>query len=132
MIDRSHLLPPVFPFPWACDWGEDDFGPWVAFRIKGLRQALRWVPPGAFRGERPARAIISRGLWLADTACTQGLWQAVMGRNPSRFQGQERPVENLSWDDVQDFLQRLNDMLPGLEARLPTEAYWEHGCGAGT
>jgi sulfatase modifying factor 1 len=125
-------LTPVFSFPWACDWGEDDYGPWVAFRIKGLRQVLRWVPPGAFRGERPARAIISRGLWLADTTCTQGLWQAVMGRNPSRFQGQERPVENLSWDDVQDFLQRLNDMLPGLEARLPSEAEWEHGCRAGT
>jgi formylglycine-generating enzyme len=126
------LLPPVFPFPWACDWGEDDFGPWVAFRVQGVRQALRWVPPGSFVGERPARVTIAHGLWLADTVCTQALWRAVMGDNPSRFQGEERPVEQVSWDDVQGFLGRLNDRLPGLDARLPTEAEWEHACRAGT
>ncbi len=132
MTDAPSLLPPAFPFPWACDWGEDAHGPWVAFRVGGVRQCLRWVPPGSFNGERPAPTIIPHGLWLADTACTQALWQAVMGANPSLFKGPERPVERVSWDDAQAFLDRLNARLPGLGARLPTEAEWEYGCRAGT
>jgi hypothetical protein len=50
---------------------------------------------------------LSRGFWLADTACTQALWQAVTGNNPSRFKDDPRnPVEKVSWDDVQGFLGR--------------------------
>jgi len=126
------LLPPRFPFDWACDWGEDRYGPWVAFRAAGVRQALRWVPTGSFQGERAHRTILTRGLWRADTACTQALWQAVMGGNSSRCEGPERPVERVSWDDSIAFLERLNALVPGLDARLPTECEWEHACRAGT
>ncbi|WP_295437578.1 formylglycine-generating enzyme family protein [uncultured Thiodictyon sp.] len=138
------LLPPVFPFDWAGEWGEDRYGPWVAFRVKGVRQCLRWVPPGRFLMGSPAGeaqrstdeaqhwVTLTQGLWLADTACTQALWQAVMGENPSRFQGAQRPVEQVDWDQVQQFIGRLNDLLPGLDACLPTEAQWEHACRAGT
>jgi formylglycine-generating enzyme required for sulfatase activity len=79
---------------------------------------------------------LTRGYWLFDTPCTQALWQAVMGvgENPSRsrFQGENRPVENVSWEDCQAFIGKLNEALPGLELSLPTEAQWEYACRAGT
>lgn len=75
---------------------------------------------------------LTRGFWLAETACTQALWQAVMGQNPSSFKGERRPVEQVSWNEVQDFIERINGAVPELEARLPTEAEWEYACRAGT
>ncbi|WP_295388050.1 formylglycine-generating enzyme family protein [uncultured Thiodictyon sp.] len=140
----SRLLPPVFPFDWAGEWGEDRYGPWVAFRLKGVRQCLRWIAPGRFwmgsppderersSTERRHEVTLTQGFWLADTTCTQALWEAVMGDNPSRFKGAERPVEQVSWDQVKEFIDRLNAALPGLDARLPTEAQWEHACRTGT
>lgn len=89
-------------------------------------------------GECPTRPVtLSQGLWLAETPCTQALWQAVMGKNPSHFkQGEDaprRPVENVSWDDVANFLKALQRLLPpGCEAVLPTESQWEYACRAGT
>ena len=55
-----------------------------------------------------------------------------MGKNPSSFKGEQRPVEQVSWNEVQDFIKRLNDTMPGLTAHLPTEAEWEYACRAGT
>lgn len=81
--------------------------------------------------------IISNGFWLADTACTQALWQAVMGGNPSHFNqanrgGPTHPVEKVSWHDVHVFLSKLNQFLPGCKVSLPTEAEWEYACRAGS
>ena len=74
-----------------------------------------------------------QGFWLADTACTQALWQAVLGANPSHFKGDDQcPVEQVSWYDVQQFLRKLEALLPGCRADLPTEAEWEYACRAGT
>jgi sulfatase modifying factor 1 len=85
------------------------------------------------RDESQHEVTLSRGFWLADTACTQALWQAVTGANPSEFQDDVRnPVENVSWRDVQAFLSELNRRVPGLQARLPSEAEWEYACRAGT
>jgi formylglycine-generating enzyme required for sulfatase activity len=75
---------------------------------------------------------IRRGLWLAETPVTQALWVAVMGTNPSRFVSPDRPVEQVSWDDCQGFIEKLNGLVPGLDARLPTEAEWEYACRADT
>ncbi len=63
---------------------------------------------------------------------TQGQWRAVMGNNPSYFQncGDNCPVETVSWNDVKDFIQRLNSKT-GKQYRLPTNAEWEYACRAG-
>ncbi|WP_295389580.1 formylglycine-generating enzyme family protein [uncultured Thiodictyon sp.] len=55
-----------------------------------------------------------------------------MGENPSRFQSPDRPVEQVSWEDAQAFMARLNGLIPGLELVLPTEAQWEYACRAGS
>ncbi|HRF45523.1 MAG TPA: formylglycine-generating enzyme family protein [Candidatus Competibacteraceae bacterium] len=129
---------------WAEAIGRDKYGLHVELQIQKVPQRLRWVAPGEFlmgspeteaeRGndETRHRVILTRGFWLADTACTQALWHAVMGDNPSRFKGAERPVEQVSWDDVQTFLRRLNEIVPGGGFRLPTEAEWEYACRART
>ena len=63
---------------------------------------------GRHENEGPQHAVtISQGFWLFDTACTQALWEAVMGENPSHFKGLDRPVEQVSWTDVQGFLKRV-------------------------
>jgi len=141
-------FPSPFPAPWADEWFEDEFGLAMVLAIGEARQTFRWIPPGRFimgsptepepeaerfSNEIPHPVILTRGFWLADTACTQTLWQAVMGSNPSRFRDDgENPVEQVSWNEVQEFLARLNGQVEGLGARLPTEAEWEYGCRAGT
>jgi sulfatase modifying factor 1 len=144
---RDSFFPDPFPLPWASDWGEDDqFGLWMALTLGDARQVFRWIAPGRFlmgsppdeperSAEREAQheVTLSRGFWLADTACTQAFWQAVTGRNPSHFKDDQRnPVEQVSWDDVQTFIAELQRRLPGFPVRLPTEAEWEYACRAGT
>ena len=130
---------------WCSEWGEDTIGAWVGVTVKDVTQRFRWIRPGRFLmgspedeaerygGEGPQHEVaITQGLWLAETACTQALWEAVMVDNPGRFKGPQRPVEQVSWDDVQGFLSRINALLPDLELRLPTEAQWEYACRAGS
>ena len=130
---------------WASEWGQDRFGFWCAFRVKGVRQRLRWIPAGEFlmgsteeeagrdSDEGPQHPVrITRGFWLFDTPCTQALWEAVMDQNPSRFRSPTRPVEQVDWKDCQAFIKRLNSQLEGLELSLPSEAQWEFACRAGT
>lgn len=135
---------------WADNGDADEYGHWATFSIEDkhghkVTQRLRWIEPGTFlmgspeseperlNWESPSHPVtISRGFWLFDTACTQALWRAVMGENPSQFRRDDHPVERVTWNDCQDFLEKLNERLPGLNLNLPTEAQWEYACRAGT
>ena len=141
----SHPLANGCPPAWASAWGQDQYGPWVALSVGEVEQRLRWIPPGSFRMgspedeeghdeyEEPQHEVhLTKGFWLFDTPCTQALWQAVMGADPSHSKGEQRPVEQVSWKDCQGFILKLNALLPGLALCLPTEAEWEYACRAGT
>ena len=80
--------------------------------------------------EEPTHSVTLSSYCIGETEVTQALWQAVMGSNPSYFSGSNRPVEQVSWDDCQDFIRRLN-ALTGESFRLPTEAEWEYAARGG-
>ena len=80
--------------------------------------------------EKPAHQVTLSDYMICKTEVTQELWQAVMGKNRSRFKGDNLPVENVSWNDCQEFIKKLNT-LTGLNFRLPTEAEWEYAARGG-
>jgi formylglycine-generating enzyme required for sulfatase activity len=83
--------------------------------------------------ERPPHPVqISEAFYLGRFEVTQGQWVKVMGENPSQTQGNGHPVENVSWDDAQEFIRRLNALEGTDKYRLPTEAEWEYAARAGT
>ena len=84
----------------------------------------------AFGNERPAHQVTLSTFSIGETEVTQELWQAVMGSNPSNFKGAKRPVEQVSWEDCQNFIRELNS-LTGRRFRLPTEAEWEYAARGG-
>ena len=143
-MTRNHLSPPTFPYAWASDWGEDRYGLWMAFTYRDVRHAFRWIEPGTFTMGSPEtekgridwevqhQVTLSKGFWMTETPVTQALWQVVMGENPSNFKGEKRPVEQVSWNDAQAFITKLNQVHPDLNVCLPTEAQWEYACRAGT
>ena len=81
--------------------------------------------------EGPQHEVTVPEFTLGQFAVTQAQYQAVMGENPAEFKGEERPVEQVSWNDAQAFCQKLSEKL-GREYRLPSEAEWEYACRAGT
>ncbi|HEX4954671.1 MAG TPA: formylglycine-generating enzyme family protein [Thermoanaerobaculia bacterium] len=143
-VGSRRLAAPARP-PWASAFGQDQFGHWASFEVGEVSHRMRWIPPGTFwmgspdteagrwDDEGPRHQVtLTEGFWLGEVPCTQALWQAVMGENPSRFQGPSRPVESVSWDDCQRFLAKLNGRESATGLRLPTEAEWEYACRAGT
>ncbi|MCP4113069.1 MAG: formylglycine-generating enzyme family protein, partial [Desulfobacteraceae bacterium] len=93
-----------------------------------------YIPPGTFimgspedepgrrDNEKQHQVTITKGFYMQTTQVTQGQWKAVMGNNPSYFQsGDDYPVENVSWNGVQEFIKKLNEK-EGAAYRLPTEA----------
>ncbi len=111
--------------------------------IKGVSYEMVWVDGGTFRmeatseqgsdaggDEEPVHSVTLSGFYIGKTEVTQALWKAVMGSNPSCFKGDNLPVEQVSWDDCQEFIRKLN-ALTGQNFRLPTEAEWEFACRGG-
>jgi formylglycine-generating enzyme required for sulfatase activity len=109
-----------------------------------LGMKFAWCPPGHFLmgspvgeeeerspDETPHRVTLTKGFYLGIHEVTQGQWKAVMGNNPSGFQGDDLPVEQVSWEDCQEFCAKLARQ-DGKRYRLPTEAEWEYACRAGS
>jgi formylglycine-generating enzyme required for sulfatase activity len=147
--------PAVAKAAWATDSGKDQYGAWADLKVADVTQRFRWIQPGTFTmgssqaekdaavqaGAKPEwvapevqhQVTLTQGFWLADSACTQALWQAITGSNPANFKDSpQNPVEQVSWDDCQQFLSKLNGRVSGGGFRLPSEAQWEYACRAGT
>ena len=114
------------------------------FTVKGVEFKMIKVEGGTFSmgatseqgsdvgdDEYPVHSVTLSDYYIGETEVTQELWQAVMGSNPSRFKGNnQRPVERVSWNDCQEFIEKLNS-LTGKKFRLPTEAEWEYAARGG-
>ena len=84
----------------------------------------------AYDDEKPVHSVTVSTFYMGETEVTQALWKAVMGSNPSNWQGDNLPVERVSWNDCQEFIRKLNQMT-GKNFRLPTEAEWEFAARGG-
>ncbi len=85
---------------------------------------------GAYSDESPVHSVTLSSYYIGKYEVTQALWEAVMGENPSYFEDTNLPVENVSWEDCQKFIKKLN-ALTGITFRLPTEAEWEYAARGG-
>jgi formylglycine-generating enzyme required for sulfatase activity len=106
-----------------------------------LRADFVQIPAGEFlmgsdtgsAAEKPAHRVrVSQPFEMSKYEVTQAAWEAVMGDRPGYFGGDRRPVEQVSWYEVQDFIGRLNALDDGYTYRLPSEAEWEYACRAGS
>jgi formylglycine-generating enzyme required for sulfatase activity len=82
--------------------------------------------------EGPVHRVELDGFWMGKYEVTQGEWERVMGNNPSHFKGSRRPVEKVSWNDCQKFIQKLESRSSGVKYSLPTEAQWEYAARGGS
>ena len=93
------------------------------------------IPAGTFfMGEQETlhQVTLTKDFYLARYPITQALWQTIMGNNPSHFKGENHPVDQVSWEDVQEFIANLNERTGENLYRLPTEAEWEYACRSGS
>ncbi len=111
--------------------------------VNGVRYPMVKVYAGSFTmgatsemanpwdNEKPTHKVtLTKDYYIGKTEVTQALWKAVMGSNPSNFKGDNKPVEQVSWNDCQTFISKLNSMT-GKKFRLPTEAEWEFAARGG-
>ena len=108
--------------------------------IDGVSFTMKLVEGGTFQmgsndcyaesDEKPVHDVTLSSYYIGETEVTQALWKAVMGNNPSYFKGDDLPVEQVSWNDCQEFIRKLNQKT-GKSFRLPTEAEWEYAARGG-
>ena len=106
--------------------------------INGLNLKMIFVEEGTFAmgsndgdsDERPVHNVTLDLYYIGETEVTQAQWRAIMGTNPSYYTGDNRPVENVSWNEAQEFCDKLS-ALTGKKYVLPTEAQWEYAARGG-
>ena len=99
--------------------------------VNGVSFNMIRVDGGTFTIEKPTHQVTLSTFSIGETEVTQALWEAVMGNNPSHFKGMDKPVEQVSWNDCQEFIRKLN-AATGRPFRLPTEAEWEYAARGGS
>lgn len=114
---------------------EEARAPVREFTVGGVPFKMIRVEGGSFDMATNYHVKLS-DYYIGETQVTQALWKAVMGSNPSWFKGDNKPVERVSWDDCQAFIEKLNSKLSnqlprGCKFRLPTEAQWEFAARGG-
>jgi len=121
----------VFIFAWSIvlfggvRWHKADQA-WVDYQYAQARY------DSAERIEIPAHPVmLTQAFYMGKFVVTQAQFRAIVGKNPSKFIGKNNPVETVSWDDAQEFCQKLTKQLDEM-VRLPTEAEWEYACRSGT
>ena len=115
----------------------------LVFDVNGVQFKMKYVEGGEFMmgataeqgddawdDEKPAHRVSLDSYYIGETQVTQALWKAVMGENPSRRKDDNLPVETISWNNCQEFIQKLNQ-LTGRTFALPTEAQWEFAARGG-
>jgi formylglycine-generating enzyme required for sulfatase activity len=128
-------------------------GDGLELTINDVKYTFRWCPPGTFQMGSPTSepeggnnetqhmVTLSKGFWMLETAVTQAMWESIMGNNPSVFNGAKLPVGQVSWNDSQEYIKKLNDTVAPSDSKgisenfkfsLPTESQWEYACRAGT
>ena len=118
------------------DSGSENVFPGIVYTANGVSFKMIAVKGGTFQmgsddGYNAVHQVTLSDYYIGETEVTQELWNAVMGSNPSYFTGNmQRPVEQVSWDDCQTFIYKLNQ-LTGETFRLPTEAQWEYAARGG-
>ena len=136
-LNWQSRAPNPFPPPWARSWGDDRFDLWANAQLANQVQRMRWIEAGAFEQTgsetMPQRVITVPGFWLANTACTPALWQALMQEDPSQSTGSnadesQNPVATVSSTQVQAFLQKVSSLLPQCQATLPSTTEWAFAC----
>lgn len=112
------------------------------FTVSGVTFKMKPVEGGTFQmgatpeqedpydDEKPVHSVTLSSYYIGETEVTQELWEVVTGNNPSYHKGSSNPVEQVTWDDCQAFIQKLNS-LTGKTFRLPTEAEWEYAARGG-
>lgn len=140
----KYLLLVLFVFCFGCISAQKQEKPKkLEFTVEGITFEMILVEGGRFmmgdevendidcyEDEAPIHRVTLADFYIGKLEVTQELWRAVMHYNPSHFRGYKNPVENISWEDCQLFINRLNKLL-GQNFRLPTEAEWEYAARGG-
>ena len=114
------------------------------YTVPSINYKMVYISPGTFMMGSPSsepkrdsdeqqhKVTLTKGVYIGVTEIAQSQWKAIMGNNPSYFKGDNLPVEQVSWNDCQEFIRKLNQQEGGNKYRLPTEDEWEYACRAGT